>query len=62
MWRLNEWKYWHIIRRTQKFIPWVARKLPKKLKYYVVVAVAVRVEPQLNPSGVTAEQMLKFLE
>lgn len=56
--KINELKYWHIRRKTQKFIPWLATKLPKKLKYYVVIHGMVTVEPQLEPSSVTGLQML----
>lgn len=55
---LHEWKYWHITRRTREFIPWVARKLPEKLKYYVVIHGMCKVEPNLNPSDVTGMQLL----
>ena len=59
---IREWKYWHIDRKTQKFVPWVARNLPKKLKYFVVIDGMVTVEPQFEPSGVTGMQMLKLWE
>lgn len=58
--RINEWMYWNVRRRTEKFVPWVARKLPAKLKYFVVVHGAVTVERNADPSGVTAVQMLKL--
>lgn len=56
--RIQEWKYWHISRRTQKIVPWLARKLPKKLKYFVVIDGMVKVEPNLSPTNVTGMQML----
>jgi hypothetical protein len=61
---MSEWYYWHIQRKTQKFVPWVARKLPKKLKYYVVIHGMVTVDYQItdshytNPSYVTGMQLL----
>jgi hypothetical protein len=58
--RLTEWRYWHVTRYTRKFVPWVARKLPSKLKYFVVVHGMVTVEPNLNPSDVTGVQMLNL--
>jgi hypothetical protein len=60
--RITEWWYWHVSRKTQKFVPWVARKLPKKLQYYAIVAVAVKAEPNENPGNVTASEMMKFLK
>lgn len=59
---MREWYYWYVARRTQRIIPWIARKLPKKLKYYVVIHGAVSVEPQYNPADVTALQMLELWE
>lgn len=56
--RIQEWRYWHISRKTRNFIPWLARKLPAKLKYYVVIHGMVTVEPNLDPSGVSGKQML----
>lgn len=60
--RVHEWKYWHIERNTRKFIPWLATKLPKKLKYYVVIHGMVTVEKETDPSGVTGMQMLNLWE
>lgn len=63
---LREWKYWHISRKTQKFIPWVARKLPKRVKYFVVIdgmaAVTVRLKPDIHPEEVTGMDLLKAFE
>lgn len=58
--RLQEWKYWHITRHTRKFVPWVARKLPDRVKYYVVIDGMVKVEPDHDPTGVTGMQMLEL--
>jgi hypothetical protein len=55
---LAEWRYWNIDRRTQRFLPWVARKLPKRIKYYVVIHGMVTVESDGNPSDVTGMQLL----
>jgi hypothetical protein len=57
---MTDWYYWHIQRRTQKFIPWLARKLPTKVKYYVVIHGMVVVEPLNNPSYVTGMQLLEL--
>ena len=57
---IKEWKYWHVDRKTEKFIPWVARKLPNKLKYFVVIHGMVTVEPENNPSYVTGMEMLEL--
>lgn len=50
--------YYHVQRKLQSFTPWVARKLPKKLKYFVVVHGMVKVEPGNDPSNVKAMQIL----
>jgi hypothetical protein len=57
---LTELRYWQLTRRTSKFIPWVARRLPSKLKYFVVVDGMVTVEPSNNPSNVTGMQLLEL--
>jgi hypothetical protein len=59
---IRELKYWHVDRRTRNFIPWLARKLPTKLKYYVVIHGMVTVEPNNNPSDITGMQLLKLWE
>ena len=60
--RIHEWKYWHLDRQTRKFVPWLATKLPGKLKYFVVIHGMVTVEPNANPSDVTGMQLLKLWE
>lgn len=60
--KLSELKYWHIDRKTQKIVPWLARKLPTKLKYYVVIDGMVKVEPKNNPTDVTGVQLLSLWE
>lgn len=60
--KVGELKYWYILRRTQKFIPWLATKLPKKLKYYVVIHGMCKVEPNFSPEGVTGMQLLNLWE
>lgn len=60
--RLHEAKYWHLDRKTRKFIPWIARKLPDKLKYYVVIHGMVTVEKEGDPSHVTGTQLLNLWE
>lgn len=59
---IHEWKYWNITRHTRKFIPWVARKLPSRVKYFVVINGMVKVEPNNNPSSVTGMQLLDLWE
>ncbi len=58
--KLQEVRYWYVTRQTRKFIPWVARHLPSKLKYWVVIDGMVRVEPQNNPSDVMGIQILEL--
>lgn len=59
---LTEWYYWHISRKTQKFIPWVARKLPKRIKYYVVVDGLARIsvfdKPDEHPGTIKGFDLL----
>lgn len=44
---VSELGYWHVTRHTRKFYPWVARKLPWKVRYWVVVNAAASVkEPE----------------
>ena len=51
---MREWWYW-------RFIPWVGRKLvPKKVKYWVIVSVAVRATDN-HPGEVTALAMMEYL-
>jgi hypothetical protein len=56
--KIGELKYWYVTRKTRKFIPWVARHLPSKVKYWVVIDSMVRAEPNENPSNVTGMEML----
>lgn len=56
--RISEWKYWNVTRHTRKFVPWLARKLPTQLKYYVVIHGMVTVEPEYEPNKVTGMEML----
>lgn len=56
--KVSEFKYWHFTRKTQKIVPWIARKLPAKLKYYVVIHGMVTVEQNSSPEGVTGMQLL----
>ena len=57
---LREFKYWHIDRKTQKFYPWLARKLPTKLKYFVVIDGMVNVRPEGNPGEVRGLEILEL--
>jgi hypothetical protein len=59
---LTELRYWQVTRRTRKFVPWLARHLPRGLKYFVVVHGMVTVEPSKNPSDVTGMQLLELWE
>lgn len=58
--KLKELKYWHIDRKTRKIIPWIARKLPTKVKYYVVIHGMVTCEPNLSPEYVSGMEMLEL--
>lgn len=54
----QEFVYWNIKRRSQRFIPWVARKLPERVKFYVVIHGIAKIEPNFSPEKVTGMQML----
>ncbi len=60
--RVCELWYWKVSRKSQKFIPWVARKLPRKIKYYVVIDgmahQTVSVNPKQHPDQVTGFDLL----
>lgn len=60
--KYSEFKYFHIDRKLQKFIPWLARKLPRKLKYFVVIHGMVQVEPNNSPEYVRGYDLLKLWE
>lgn len=55
---IREWYYWNIRRHTRRFVPWLARKLPTSLKYYVVIHGMVTLEPNRDPSGVRGMELL----
>lgn len=58
--QVREWKYWHVDRKTQKFVPWLARNLPARVKYFVVIDGMCKVEPREYPGDVTGMQMLEL--
>lgn len=57
-----EWQYWYVKRPAEKMFLKVIWALPNRVVYWCVIRAAVQVEPDQNPSGVTAEQMLKAVE
>jgi hypothetical protein len=62
---MREWWYWHIHRKTEKFIPWVARKLPARLKYFVVIDGMSREferREDIHPENITAMDLLGLWE
>lgn len=60
--KLHELYYLHILRRTNKFYPWLATKLPRRLKYFVVIHGMITVEPKYNPEHVKGMQLLDLWE
>ena len=56
--KIHEFKYWHYTRKVQKIIPWIARHLPRKLKYFVVIHGMVAVAKGDNPDRVTGMDLL----
>lgn len=59
---IYELVYWYFRRPLSKVVPFIARKLPKKLKYFVIIDGMVSVEPSNDPSSVTGLEMLEHLE
>ena len=58
--QLRELRYWHIDRKTQKVIPWIARKLPERVKYYVVIHGMVTVADGGTPGDATGMELLEL--
>ena len=58
--QLAELRYWHIDRKTQKVIPWIARNLPERVKYHVVIHGMVTVADSEYPGDVTGMELLKL--
>ena len=58
--QLSELRYWHIDRKTQKVIPWIARNLPERVKYYVVIHGMVTAAGDAYPGDVTGMELLKL--
>lgn len=58
---LQEWRYWNITRHTRDFIPWVARNLPNRVKYWVVIHGMVKVAGlHRHPTSPTGMELLDF--
>lgn len=53
-----EGKYWYYKKPKEKLFLSFIWKLPRKVIYWAVIRAAVEVEPNKDPSGVTAAQML----
>jgi hypothetical protein len=58
---VSDWRY-ELSKIRQRLVWWGARHIPRSVRYWVVVDTACKVEPNYNPEGVTALQMLKELE
>lgn len=59
---MREFWYWFWVRRWNNFKPWAGRHLvPDRLKYWVIVGVAVRTNPDGHPGESTALDMMEFL-
>lgn len=59
---VQEWWFYHVTRKTDNFIPWVARKLPRDVKYWVVIDGMVQVERDKSPEDVLAMRLLDLWE
>ena len=58
--QLAELRYWHIDRKTQKVIPWIARNLPEPVKYHVVIHGMVQVADGGTPGDATGMELLEL--
>lgn len=56
---MREMMYWRVRRPAHRLFLNVIWRLPRKVVYWCVIRAAVAVEPNTNPSGVTAGAMLK---
>src|SRR4051794_496149 len=64
--KLHWWYYYHITRRKQRFVPWIAHHMPKRVKYWVIIdAMAhhtVVVDPNCHPDEVQAWHLLRAMD
>lgn len=56
---MRELIYWRVKRPADKAFVHLIWMLPRRVIYWSVCRAAVKVEPNTDPSRVTAEQMLK---
>lgn len=67
---MKSWFRWHwyyqITRRKQRIVPFIARHLPKRLKYFVIIDglayYTVQIDASAHPSEVTAWQLVEVFE
>lgn len=59
---MREFIYWRISRPAHRAFLSLVWKLPRRVIYWAVIRAAVSVEPNTDPSSVTAEDMLKKFE
>jgi len=57
---LREWRYWRVDRRARKIAPWIARKLPARIKYYVVIDGMLTVAEPQSYSTITGMELLNL--
>ena len=57
---ISEFGYWHVTRHTRKFVPWAARNLPYKVRYWVIIYSAAKVNK--THTAITWTDMLQSIE
>lgn len=57
--QLNYWWYYHVKRRSGNIGRRIIWALPKRVVYWCVIRAATKVEPNSDPSDVTAKEMLE---
>lgn len=59
---VREFVYWRLRRPAHKAFIDIIWRLPRRVVYWCVVRAAVKVEPNTDPSDVTAAQMLEAMK
>lgn len=49
--RLHWWRYYYVTRKIQRILPWIAHRLPDRLKYWVVIDGMAKYTVVINSSA-----------